>query len=957
MRNTKKIICLVLTLLMVATSVSVFAAFPDVPDTVSYEEAVSALNQLGIITGYEDGTFKPDNNVTRAEFTAMLMRSMGQASIGSTSAAALPFTDLSDDDTDVSWAYPNINTAYSSGIINGYEDGTFRPNDEVAYEEAVKMIVCALGYGKEVSVNVEPWYSEYLSQGRTLGITQNAQNLGSAEKAASRACIAQMLYDSLDVSLVENGILTTKTLLADYLGYVKNTGYISANDLTSLESPDVTLRENQIQIRAIEPDSTDYEVHTYTVSDASAFKDKLGYQIDFFYPKTSSSETVRTLFSYEIKDNTTLELSSDMIEEYDSTNTVIKYYPDENSRETNANLTSDNIVIYNGKLYGPNAASSAFNTSMLPTVGTVTLLDSDNDGRFDIVSIWDYKLYYVSSKTSSDRSISDTITRDSDRKLTIDADKQNLDIVDKNGAEVDFSSISTGDVVCYAVSNYAYNGGETYERAVVVEDKASGTITDTITGEQVTIGGKAYKFSAAAPWMSTAAEIGNDATLEEPGVSDSGTYALDINGNIFAYNKNSSDAAASMTYGYVLAYDTGSSAFASNSLDTFRVRILSQSGTRTDYAIRKSTTVNGTTISSASDFINALAEGAAYQNSGSTSATDVQQVVKYTTSGNYISSLYTVTYDSYVSSGQTIASDKLFNLSTLDHGSDNAKLTYSGSQLRNTSKDINVTVSSGTIVFVVPSDEYRSDDDSFSVRTGTSYFTSNKSYNIEAFDVSTANSAKVVVIYNTTGGSQVDDTSPICVVSETPGRTLVDGDYLYDVSGYKVSRSGSNGTYDRETVSASSSTTMGDVQIGDIYRVGEDSYGYLTFDSKYKLYPTAKGYIDKSSSTSSYGTVLVYGSVYVSNSDEGMVIIPELLDADDSYEGLEQYTISASRFKNATILIYDTSGRTTEVIDATSDGVSAIDGLVELASNSGSDPTKVFAYLYDENVRLLVIEQ
>lgn len=56
---------------------------------------------------------------------------------------------------------------------------------------------------------------------------KGAQNLGSAEKPASRACIAQMLYDSLEVSLVENGVVTTKTFLADYLGYIKNTGYIS----------------------------------------------------------------------------------------------------------------------------------------------------------------------------------------------------------------------------------------------------------------------------------------------------------------------------------------------------------------------------------------------------------------------------------------------------------------------------------------------------------------------------------------------------------------------------------------------------------------------------------------------------------------------------------------------------------------------------------------------------------
>ena len=73
MKNIKRVACLVLTLLMVVSTMSVFAAFSDVPATASYDEAVSALNQLGIINGYGDSTFKPDNDVTRAEFTAMLL--------------------------------------------------------------------------------------------------------------------------------------------------------------------------------------------------------------------------------------------------------------------------------------------------------------------------------------------------------------------------------------------------------------------------------------------------------------------------------------------------------------------------------------------------------------------------------------------------------------------------------------------------------------------------------------------------------------------------------------------------------------------------------------------------------------------------------------------------------------------------------------------------------------------
>ena len=606
MKNIKRVLCLVLTLLMVASTVSVFAAFSDVPTTASYEKAVSALSQLGIIKGYDDGTFKPDNDVTRAEFTAMLMRTMGAGSIGSSSSADLPFSDVSDQNSDISWSIPNINTAYKNGIVNGYEDGTFRPNDKVAYEEAVKMVVCALGYGENISVDATPWYSNFMAQARSLGILKGAQNLGSAEKPASRACIAQMLYDSLEVSLVENGVVTTKTFLADYLGYIKNTGYISANDLTSLDDPDVNLRENQIQIRAKEPNSTVYEVHTYAVDNAAEFTNKLGYQIDFFYPKTSANDTIRTLFSYEIKENATLELNSSMIEKDESNNTTIKYYPTETSSLTNANLASDNIVIYNGKLYGSNADASRFSTDMFPNVGTITVLDSDKDGKYDVVTIWDYQVYYVSKKSTSDSSIVDNASRATDKTLTLDVDKDtNLEIVDKNGTKVSFSSISEGNVICYAVSNYAENGGEQYSRAVVVTDKATGNVSSTISGDEMSIGSNSYKFSDAAPWM----ENGNDGSLEEPKTGDNGTYALDILGNVFAYSK--SNEVVNQYYGYVLAYDEGEATF--SSIDDFQVRILTQNNSKTDFHIRKGTTVNGVSCSTANDFLDAWREGASYQ--------------------------------------------------------------------------------------------------------------------------------------------------------------------------------------------------------------------------------------------------------------------------------------------------------------------------------------------------------
>ena len=134
MRKTKRMLAMLLTVVMLAScmTTAVVAAngkFSDVKTDAIYATAVETLSKMGVINGYGDGTFLPDQNVTRAEFTAMLMRTLNYGSLGATSAAALPFTDLDDADTSINWSFPNINTAYNMGIINGYEDGTFRPKN------------------------------------------------------------------------------------------------------------------------------------------------------------------------------------------------------------------------------------------------------------------------------------------------------------------------------------------------------------------------------------------------------------------------------------------------------------------------------------------------------------------------------------------------------------------------------------------------------------------------------------------------------------------------------------------------------------------------------------------------------------------------------------------------------------------------------------------------------------
>lgn len=105
--------------------------FSDVTADAWYNNAVSTMVNAGIIQGYEDGTFRPNNNITRAEFAAIASRFM---SSGYDVEEDL-FTDIANH-----WARENINDAAMTKWINGYPDGTFLPDKAITRAEAVTLV-------------------------------------------------------------------------------------------------------------------------------------------------------------------------------------------------------------------------------------------------------------------------------------------------------------------------------------------------------------------------------------------------------------------------------------------------------------------------------------------------------------------------------------------------------------------------------------------------------------------------------------------------------------------------------------------------------------------------------------------------------------------------------------------------------------------------------------------------
>ena len=152
MQLSKKLLALSLALIMmVAFSVNGFSAtFVDVPDNSPYKEAISSMVSLGLLVGYEDGSFRPNDTITRAEFAAVITRTLGMESIAASASSADIFSDMTTNGVN-HWATGYVRIAYDKNIILGMGDGTFAPDAPITYEQAVKMIVCTLG--REMAAN------------------------------------------------------------------------------------------------------------------------------------------------------------------------------------------------------------------------------------------------------------------------------------------------------------------------------------------------------------------------------------------------------------------------------------------------------------------------------------------------------------------------------------------------------------------------------------------------------------------------------------------------------------------------------------------------------------------------------------------------------------------------------------------------------------------------------------
>ncbi|SFM12783.1 S-layer homology domain-containing protein [Paenibacillus sp. 1_12] len=174
-------------------------SFADVASHWSKADVELLANKL-VVEGSTDTTFEPERNITRAEFAALAVRSLGLTP----AAPASTFTDVKSD----AWYASTVATATYAGIINGYEDNTFRPDAQITREELAAMVIRAMDYAS-ISTNVSDpqsvlskfkdsnkivWAQKEIAAAVNAGIINGLTDdtIGSASKA-TRAQSATML--------------------------------------------------------------------------------------------------------------------------------------------------------------------------------------------------------------------------------------------------------------------------------------------------------------------------------------------------------------------------------------------------------------------------------------------------------------------------------------------------------------------------------------------------------------------------------------------------------------------------------------------------------------------------------------------------------------------------------------------------------------------------------------------
>ena len=229
MKKARKLLValLVLTFLLGTFNVGfVAAAEEELPSHV-----VRAI-ALGYLKGFEDGELKLDQQVTRAQALAFIIRISGLEASAELMKGQTQFADVNNDPS-LQWATGYINLGVGQGIVNGYPDGTFKGNNNVTYAEMAKMILYAMNYG--VTVEGGQWPAAVMGKADDLKLFDKVNAVPNVP--ALRGDVVKMIDNSLTVNHLK------QTGYGDFKQYEEDEGTTFLSKMKVEELKDVVVTD------------------------------------------------------------------------------------------------------------------------------------------------------------------------------------------------------------------------------------------------------------------------------------------------------------------------------------------------------------------------------------------------------------------------------------------------------------------------------------------------------------------------------------------------------------------------------------------------------------------------------------------------------------------------------------------------------------------------------------------
>lgn len=838
MRNLKKVIALIAVFAMMVSTVAFAQTFSDVQDTDNYYEAIETLNKLGILTGDDndnDGVmdFRPGDSITRAEIAVIVARIKGQT--GAMAQTNTIFTDV----PSTHWASGYIAQATNQGIVNGYGDGTFGPDDKVQYQDVVKMLMVTLGY--------EPYAKEnggYPTGYLLAAQQQNVLNgvIGGAEGAeATRGQVAQMTNNAIDTPLMDRYVYGTgqgqyvvwdgeawsprKTLMNQYLGIQKLRGLVTANNVTALDTATAIDTSVVSKISLYVEDNylgtntstDDYEIGDtvqINVGDTDA-AEYLGYDV-VVYVKDNGNDTDTLLSITEATGrNTKASFTLDKFDSVENGNVDYLCYMKNDTDRTASKfrLANDVVVIYNNRFYETGISGiekifgdNGFIQKNTTYSGEVVVLDNDDVTDYDVVFVNVAAAGVVDEVTARGvvqfmEGCGSRTIMNSFNKIDFESDSDDqLVKITKDGKPFDYKELKQWDVVSVIANT---NASDVYYDVEVIGNTAvTGTVSRTSSSE-TSADGLSYAINGTE--YDVAEGMYSNGTIK---AGAAGTFYIDKYGKIIAYDKNGADSTLTENYGYVLDGAVNPGNFGS---DIPQLQILYKDGSIGTYDFASTITIENptaTVTSATGDDADETSVSYKYKDNGSADevvAEMIGKVITFSATTGVIKNI-TMPSDKASDGDTTLALQAYDNSGKAEYDENDKYLRINGRKY---------DVSDETVVFYIGSlgdkfgyGEAVNDTDNCKVGNGAQLMTLSGASAAAYVNGNSNGYMNVVVIYNRDAGIGVN--AGIAYVTSI-GTTTVDGSRVLSVQYYQDGELKTSVTDDRIVGDLTEDTVAGSV--------------------------------------------------------------------------------------------------------------------------------------------------